>query len=78
MIYKWGGGRRGVDRGPDDLRAALDTHAGWMNCRHIAGPWYARSVVPVAVPGCGALLMCANESGYDLGPLITAQGCPDP
>ena len=55
-----------------------DTHAGWQHCRHLAGPWYARSVVPVAVPGCSVLMMCANESGYAMGALLDAQGCPAP
>ena len=54
------------------------THAGWQHCRHLAGPWYVRSVVPVEVPGCGVLMMCANESRYDMGPLLKAGGCPAP
>lgn len=60
------------------LTPRWQTHAGWQNCRLIAGPWYARSVVPVAVPGCGVLSMCANETRYDLGPLMREAGCPAP
>lgn len=55
-----------------------DGHAGWQSCRLIAGPWYARSVAPVAIPECSVLSMCANETRYAMDGLLRAGGCPAP
>ncbi|MEZ4464844.1 MAG: hypothetical protein R3F43_10165 [bacterium] len=57
---------------------AWESKAGWQACRLIAGPWYLRSPVPVATPGCATLAMCANESAWWPREQLAAHGCPEP
>lgn len=60
------------------LEPRWDSKIGWRACRLIAGPFHLRSPYPVGTPGCGILSMCANETRYDMMPLIKARGCPAP